>query len=43
MVETLEIIGTPEVRKLLEKVASGDPDARLTREAKQTLARLPRK
>jgi hypothetical protein len=43
MVEALEVMATPEARKLLEKLASGNPDARLTREAKQTLARLKQK
>src|SRR5262249_4989101 len=37
--EVLENIGTPEARKLLEKLAGGVSGARLTREAKAALAR----
>ena len=40
MVETMEIIGGPEARRLLERLASGFPEARLTREAKATLGRM---
>jgi WD40 repeat protein len=40
MVETLEIIGNAEARRLLERLATGDPGAHLTREAKATLSRL---
>jgi WD40 repeat protein len=40
MVETLELIGNAEAKHLLKKLAAGDPGARLTREAKATLARL---
>jgi hypothetical protein len=36
----LEQIGTPEAKKLLERLAKGAPDACLTREAKESLARL---
>jgi RNA polymerase sigma factor (sigma-70 family) len=38
-VEVLERIGTPEAKQLLEKLARGAPEARLTREAKAALAR----
>ncbi len=41
MVETLEIVGGAEARRLLERLATGDPGARLTREAKASLTRLP--
>jgi hypothetical protein len=40
VVEVLERIGTPEARRLLEKLAQGAPEARLTREAKAALQRL---
>jgi hypothetical protein len=36
----LERIGTKEVRDLLERLARGAPDARLTREAGEALKRL---
>jgi HEAT repeat protein len=39
-VEVLERVGTPEARELLRRLASGAPEARLTREATATLARL---
>jgi hypothetical protein len=39
-VEVLERIGTPEARRVLEALAKGEPDARLTREAKAALGRL---
>jgi hypothetical protein len=39
-VEVLERIGTPEARKLLEEVAGGAKEARLTREARAALERL---
>jgi hypothetical protein len=42
-VEVLERIGTAESRKLLEHLASGDPAARLTREARASLDRLTQK
>jgi WD40 repeat protein len=42
-VEVLERIGTPEARRLLEALASGDPDSRLTQEAKASLERLARR
>jgi hypothetical protein len=38
--EALERAGTPEARQLLEALAKGTPEARLTREAKATLERL---
>jgi hypothetical protein len=41
-VEVLEQAGTPEARRLLESLARGDPQARLTREAKACLERLAR-
>jgi WD40 repeat protein len=40
MVEALEHMGTPEARRLLERMAAGFPEARLTREAKAALRRL---
>jgi hypothetical protein len=40
-VEVLEWIGTPEARKVLEALATGAPAARLTREARASLGRLP--
>jgi hypothetical protein len=39
-VEVLEFIGTPAARDLLEKLAKGAPEARLTTEAQASLARL---
>lgn len=39
-VEVLERVGTPAARLLLEELAAGDPDARLTREAHASLQRL---
>jgi hypothetical protein len=39
-VEVLEHLGTPEARSVLEMLASGAAEARLTREAKATLTRL---
>jgi len=39
-VEVLERIGTPEAKKLLETLSSGETAARLTREAKAALRRL---
>ncbi len=38
--EVLENVGTPEARRLLERLAGGAPDAMLTREARGGLARL---
>jgi WD40 repeat protein len=40
-VEALEHIGSAEARRLLEEVAKGSPDARLTVEAKAALGRRP--
>jgi hypothetical protein len=40
--EVLEGIGTPEAWRLLKKLATGAPGARLTREAKASLQRLGR-
>jgi hypothetical protein len=42
-VEVLERINTPESRKLLEELAGGEPEARLTQGAKAALARATRK
>jgi hypothetical protein len=42
-VEVLEHIATPEARQLLEKLAAGTPEARLTHEAKAALERLARR
>jgi hypothetical protein len=42
-VEVLEHIATPEARHLLQKLAEGALDARLTREAKAALARLEKR
>ncbi len=39
-VEVLEHIGTPEAQQILESLAKGAPDARLTQEAKASLDRL---
>jgi hypothetical protein len=39
-VAVLEDIGTPQARRLLEELANGAPEARLTREAKSSLRRL---
>jgi RNA polymerase sigma factor (sigma-70 family) len=41
-VETLEHIGTAEARQVLQTLARGAPEARLTREAKASLGRLGR-
>ena len=40
--EVLELAGTPEARQMLERLASGAPQARLTQEAKASLDRLAR-
>jgi WD40 repeat protein len=42
-VQALEQIGTPKAREVLQKLASGIPDARLTQEAADALARLSRR
>jgi hypothetical protein len=36
----LELAGTPEAKKILETLASGNPDARLTKRAKDALSRM---
>jgi hypothetical protein len=41
-VAVLEKVASPEARRILEKLAQGAPEARLTREAKASLARLAR-
>jgi WD40 repeat protein len=41
-VEVLEHIATPQARQLLQKLAEGAPEARLTREARASLGRLNR-
>jgi WD40 repeat protein len=41
-VEVLERVATPEARQLLQKLAGGAADARLTREAKAALERMER-
>jgi RNA polymerase sigma factor (sigma-70 family) len=42
-VAVLEYAGTPEARRVLEALAKGAPEARLTREAKSALRRLERR
>jgi dipeptidyl aminopeptidase/acylaminoacyl peptidase len=42
-VEALELAGTPASDKVLQSLAGGAPDARLTREAKAALGRLQRR
>jgi WD40 repeat protein len=42
-VEVLERLGTPAARRVLRKVAGGNPAARLTAEAQEALKRLGRK
>lgn len=42
-VAVLEAIDTPGTRRLLENLAKGAPEARLTREAKTSLQRLEKK
>ncbi|WP_020469922.1 WD40 repeat domain-containing protein [Zavarzinella formosa] len=41
-VEALEAVATPEAKRLLESLAKGAPEARLTEEAKESLSRLNR-
>src|SRR5262249_22175135 len=41
-VELLELLGTPEARQLLQALAGGAPEARLTREARGAFRRLTR-
>ncbi len=40
VIEDLEQVGTPEARKVLERLASGEPASRITRAAKTALGRL---
>jgi WD40 repeat protein len=40
VIEILEHIATPEAREVLESLNKGNPDSRVTREAKASLARL---
>jgi HEAT repeat protein len=42
-IEALEYMGTPEARQIIEKLAEGAPEARLTHEAKAALQRLARR
>jgi RNA polymerase sigma factor (sigma-70 family) len=42
-VEVLERIGTPEAQQVLESLAKGSPEARLTQEAKASLERLAKR
>jgi len=42
-VAVLEHISTPEAREVLEKLANGAPEARLTQEAKASLGRLAKR
>jgi hypothetical protein len=41
--EVLEGVGTPQARQVLQTLAGGLPEARLTREAKASLERLERR
>ena len=41
-VEVLEMIGSPETRRVLKRLAGGAPEASLTRQAKAALERLGR-
>ncbi|MBY0233083.1 MAG: hypothetical protein K2W96_27690, partial [Gemmataceae bacterium] len=42
-IEALEHIGSPEARAVLEKLAKGAPESRITQDAKESLGRLGRK
>jgi WD40 repeat protein len=42
-VEVLEYLGTPEARRLLDSLAKGNPEGRLTREARSSIGRLSRR
>jgi hypothetical protein len=39
-IQVLELISSPEAREVLEKLATGTPDALLTRDAKEAVKRL---
>jgi hypothetical protein len=41
--EVLEHLGTPEAQQVLESLAQGAPEARLTQEAKASLERLAKR
>jgi hypothetical protein len=41
--EVLELIGTPEARRLLEALSEGPAESPQTQEARRTLARLNRR
>jgi RNA polymerase sigma factor (sigma-70 family) len=41
--EALELAGTPDARRLLQKLADGDSEARITREAKAAFERLQKR
>ena len=41
-VEALESIGNPEARRLLDKLAAGPAETRLTQEARAAAVRLPK-
>jgi hypothetical protein len=41
-IEVLELIGTTEARQVLEQLAAGKAEARVTQEARAALARLRR-
>jgi hypothetical protein len=43
LVQVLEYIGTAEVKQVLQALAEGTPEARLTQEAKASLERLARR
>jgi hypothetical protein len=42
-IEVLEHIGTPDANELLQTLATGAPEARLTQEAKASLERLAKR
>jgi hypothetical protein len=42
-VEILELVATPDAKKLLETLAAGAPEARLTQEAKASMGRLAKR